>query len=85
MLTRDLPTEQKHWTLEESYRHCERLAAEHYENFPVASRFIPSQKRSHVAAIYSFARIADDFADEPGMTEAERIESLNQWEEQLSQ
>lgn len=83
MLTRNIHTEQKVWTLEESFRHCERIAAEHYENFPVASRFIPPHQRKHVAAIYSFARIADDFADEPGMTAAERLELLSQWEKQL--
>lgn len=39
--------------------------------------------RPHVCAIYSFSRIADDYADEPGMTTAERIDSLTDWEEQL--
>ena len=47
--------------------------------------FIPRDKRKHVCAIYAFARIADDFADEPGMTPAERIDSLNDWEEQLAE
>jgi len=34
--------------------------------------------------MYAFARTADDFADEPGLTPAERIESLNDWESQLN-
>ena len=34
------------------------------ENFPVASRLLPAAMRPHVAALYAFARTADDFADE---------------------
>ena len=47
-----------------AYAYCERLARPHYENFPVASHLLPARMRPHVAAIYAFARIADDFADE---------------------
>ena len=43
----------------------------------------PREKRPYVYAIYSFARIADDYADEPGLSTAERIDSLVEWEEQL--
>ena len=50
-----------------AYAHCERLAREHYENFPVASRLLPAAMRPHIAAIYAFARTADDYADEPGI------------------
>jgi phytoene synthase len=49
--------------LRESYARCEALAREHYENFPVA-RLVPRALRPHVAAIYAFARTADDIADE---------------------
>ena len=52
--------------LREAYAACEALAQSHYENFPVASRLMPARLRPHVAAIYAFARTADDFADEPG-------------------
>jgi len=69
----------------ESFEFCEKLAHHHYENFPVASRFIPADKRRYLAAIYAFARTADDYADEPGYTPAERIESINRWEEKLDQ
>ena len=44
---------------------------------------VPREKRPHVYAIYSFARIADDYADEPGLTPAERVNSIVEWEEQL--
>lgn len=66
-------------SLEASYAWCERLARDHYENFPVASRLLPAGMRPHVAAIYAFARTADDFADEPGVPDAERLRLLDDW------
>jgi hydroxysqualene synthase len=51
--------------LENSYRECQALAFGHYENFPVASLLLSKELRPHVAALYAFARTADDFADEP--------------------
>ena len=56
-----------------AYAHCLRRAASHYENFPVASRLLPRQLREPVAAIYCYARDADDIADEhPGPVEERR-------------
>jgi len=63
--------------------YCERLAREHYENFPVASRLLPRRMRPHVAAIYAFARIADDIADEGQRPASERLRDLQQWRERL--
>lgn len=83
MITRDLKKTRRMWTVAQAFQYCERLTYDHYENFPVASLFIPKDKRRYVCVIYSFARIADDYADEPGLTPAERIESMNEWEEQL--
>ena len=57
-------------TLQASYAACEHLARSHYENFPVASRLLPRRLRPHVAAVYAFARTADDIADEPGLETA---------------
>lgn len=65
--------------LAEAYAFCERLARDHYENFPVASRLLPAAMRPHIAAIYAFARRADDFADEPGRDAAERLRLLDAW------
>lgn len=48
----------------EQYADCLRLASNHYENFPVVSRLLPKDVRPSVAAIYAFARRADDLADE---------------------
>ncbi|MEP6917593.1 MAG: squalene synthase HpnC, partial [Acidobacteriota bacterium] len=67
-----------------AYAYCERLAREHYENFPVASWLLPAQMRPHIAAIYAFARRADDFADEPGPDAAERLRLLDAWSARLS-
>ncbi len=51
-------------SLAEAHRYCRKLAVEHYENFPVfLSLFAPDQQRA-LAAVYAFARTADDFADE---------------------
>ena len=68
--------------LHEAYRVCEDIARTHYENFPVASRFIPADRRSALAAIYAFARQADDVADAEAPSE-DRVESLEAIEEAL--
>lgn len=66
-----------------AYKHCERIAREHYENFPVASRLLPADMRPHVAAVYAFARAADDFADEGALAPAERYRLLDAWKARL--
>jgi hydroxysqualene synthase len=66
-----------------AYAACERLARAHYENFPVASRLLPASMRPHVAAVYAFARTADDFADEGRRPAEERLRLLDQWENRL--
>jgi phytoene synthase len=62
-----------------AYAACEQLARSHYENFPVASLLLPARMRPHVAAIYAFARIADDMADEGRRPAAERLDDLDRW------
>ena len=64
-----------------AYGECRRLARRHYENFPVASLLVPRDKRDALAAIYAFARYADDLADEPGIEG--RLEKLAAWRELL--
>jgi hydroxysqualene synthase len=70
-------------SLSEAYAYCLNMAREHYENFPVASLAMPRRLRPHVAAVYAFARQADDIADEGHSTSAERLESLAQWRQRL--
>ena len=69
--------------LDRAYRWCERIARSHYENFPVASRLLPAPMRPAIAAIYAFARRADDFADEPGPAPHERLRLLDDWRARL--
>ena len=63
---------------QDAYRHCLRVARNHYENFPVASWFLPKRMRLPIAAIYAFARQADDLADEGQADDDARITSLNE-------
>lgn len=49
---------------------------DHYENFPVASWLCPPRLRPPIAAIYHFARTADDIADEGSAPPAERLNDL---------
>jgi hydroxysqualene synthase len=67
----------------DAYAACLEIARRHYENFPVASRLVPASLRPHVAAVYAFARGADDIADEPGRTAAERLALLDDWSRHL--
>ena len=62
--------------LQSSYDECLKVARAHYENFPVASWLIPKPLRIHVATIYTFARRADDLADEGDDTPEQRITAL---------
>lgn len=68
-----------------AYARCLHLARQHYENFPVASRLLPAAARPHIAAVYAFARIADDFADEGQRTPAARLVLLDDWRRRLHQ
>lgn len=66
-----------------AYAACLRLARAHYENFPVASWLVPARMRPHVAAVYAFARIADDYADEGVVPAPERRARLAAWRARL--
>ena len=65
-----------------AYKFCEDLAANHYENFPIGSVLLPPRVRSHVCAVYAFARLSDDFADEPEFA-GQRRERLAEWRDML--
>jgi hydroxysqualene synthase len=64
------------------YRYCEALCRSRHHNYPVASMFTRSKLRKHIFALFAFARVADDFADEPTY-ERRRARELDRWEEQL--
>ena len=57
----------------------------HYENFPVASWLCPPHLRAPIAAIYHFARSADDIADEGEASAAQRLQELQAYSADLMQ
>jgi len=69
--------------LDQAYNHCLGLARNHYENFPVASILLPKNIRKPTAAIYAFARNADDFADEGSDNDKARLDKLDSYEREL--
>ena len=68
-------------TLSQARDYCQHLARTHYENFTVASYFVPRPLRPHIAAVYSWCRWADDLADETG---DQATTLLQWWGEELS-
>jgi len=70
--------------IEACYRYCEALCRAKHHNYPVGSMFARSHLRKHIFALFAFARVADDFADEPAY-EGRRARELDRWEEQLNQ
>jgi squalene synthase HpnC len=67
---------------EACYRYCEALVRARHHNYPVGSMFARSELRKHIFALFAFARVADDFADEAAY-EGRRARELDRWEEQL--
>ena len=65
-----------------SFRYCLRLARAHPENFFIGSLFLPRSKRRHLAAVYAYARLADDIAD-GDLPAHEKLAALDCWEERL--
>ena len=61
-----------------AYEYCARLAKSHYENFTIASWLMPRAMRPSMHAIYAYARMADDFADEE-----HDLGKLDEWEREL--
>jgi squalene synthase HpnC len=68
--------------LREAYQACEEIVRSHYENFPITSRFLSTERRQALAAIYAFARRADDLADADAPA-LERLQALDQVETAL--
>ena len=69
-------------SLEESQEYCRRLARTHYENFSVATWFLPKQLRQDFLNVYAYCRISDDLGDEVG-DPAASLALLDEWESQL--
>jgi squalene synthase HpnC len=69
-------------TLAEAQQYCRELAESHYENFHVASWFLPKRFRPHFHSIYAYCRISDDLGDEVE-SHAQALALLDVWQEQL--
>ncbi len=70
-------------SLAEAQEYCRRLARSHYENFSVASWFLPERLRQHFFNVYAYCRISDDLGDEVG-NPAASLQLLDQWEAELN-
>ena len=70
-------------SLEDAYAYCERLARSHYENFSVATWFLPKRLRQHFYNVYAYCRISDDLGDETGDRDAS-LQLLDEWEHELN-
>jgi squalene synthase HpnC len=65
-------------SIAEARLYCRQLAESHYENFHVASWFLPKVLRPHFHALYAYCRISDDLADEVGNA-AQSLALLDVW------
>jgi squalene synthase HpnC len=74
-----IEAEQAPIPLHDAYLECEAIVRSHYENFPVASRLLTPARRYSLAAIYAFARRADDIADASAPPH-ERLDAIDQIE-----
>jgi len=70
-------------SLEEARAYCSRLARSHYENFSVASWFLPARLRQHFYNLYAYCRISDDLGDEVG-DPASSLHLLDEWQIELA-
>jgi squalene synthase HpnC len=69
-------------TLEEARLYCKNLSESHYENFHVASWFLPKRLRPHFHALYAYCRISDDLGDEVGNAD-QALALLKLWGREL--
>jgi squalene synthase HpnC len=69
-------------TLEQAQEYCRRLARTHYENFSVATWFLPHKLRQDFLNVYAYCRISDDLGDEVADPTA-ALALLDEWQSQL--
>ena len=69
-------------TQAQAQEYCRRLARTHYENFSVATWFLPERLRQDFFNVYAYCRISDDLGDEVGDPQASLL-LLDQWEGEL--
>jgi squalene synthase HpnC len=71
-------------SLDEARAWCHQLATSHYENFHVATFFLPKRVRPHFESLYAFCRVSDDLGDEVGNTSV-ALRLLDQWDRLLDE
>jgi squalene synthase HpnC len=69
-------------TSDEAREYCRRLATSHYENFSVATWFLPKELHQHFYNVYAYCRISDDLGDEVG-DQRLSFYLLDRWEHEL--
>jgi squalene synthase HpnC len=69
-------------SLTEAQEYCRRLARTHYENFSVATWFLPKHLRRDFLNVYAYCRISDDLGDEVG-DPAAALALLDEWQAEL--
>ncbi|MGB8833268.1 MAG: squalene synthase HpnC [Candidatus Sulfotelmatobacter sp.] len=69
-------------SLADAQRYCRQLARSHYENFSVATWFLPRKLRQDFFNVYAYCRISDDLGDEVG-DPAVSLALLDQWQAEL--
>jgi squalene synthase HpnC len=69
-------------SLVDAREYCAHLANTHYENFSVATWFLPKRLRQHFFNVYAYCRISDDLGDEVGDAAAS-LALLDQWQREL--
>jgi squalene synthase HpnC len=77
-------TPQERPTLDEARAWCQQLATSHYENFHVATFFLPRLVRPHFESLYAFCRVSDDLGDEVADS-ATALRLLDTWGAMLDQ
>src|SRR5579872_6613084 len=69
-------------SLQQAEEYCRHLARTHYENFSVATWFLPRRLRQDFLNVYAYCRISDDLGDEVGDPTAS-LALLDQWQAEL--
>jgi squalene synthase HpnC len=69
-------------SLADAQEYCRRLARTHYENFSVATWFLPKKLRQDFLNVYAYCRISDDLGDEVGDATA-ALALLDEWQTEL--
>lgn len=70
--------------LDEAEKYCSEIARSHYENFVVSNWFTPPEVKQDIENIYAFCRYGDDLGDDAPFPPEQRLQLLNEWEEDLN-